>query len=63
MDNVLDILKDMAKAALKLHAAIEWADTHPDDPWASADIDYSRDFVINTIHRLQTIEGYSISSP
>jgi hypothetical protein len=55
MDNVLDILEDMAKAALKLKAAIEYAEEHPEDPHCSDDIDYSRDFVLNTIYRFQTI--------
>ena len=61
MDNMLDILKDMAKAALKMSTAITYAEEHPGDPHGADDVDYSRDFVVNTIRRFQAIDPLVIT--
>jgi len=57
MDNIMDVLLDMVKAASKMRGAIHYANNHPEDPHCGDDIDYSRDYVKNTIERFNTLEN------
>jgi len=57
MDNILLVLREMSRAALKMRASLKYAEDHPEDPHNDADTEYCRDRVNSVIARFNHLEN------